>query len=220
MQVVLLQTPAPPGKLSFAHGLPCEIGTTMQKAVADIIADPKTSAPAAGVAFPVLIALSFCHMLNDMMQSLISALYPMLKADFNLDFTQIGLITLTFQLTAALLQPLVGMYTDRRPQPYSLAVGMGSTLVGLVLLSVAHSYPMVLFSAAMVGVGSSVFHPESSRVARAASGGRYGLAQSLFQVGGTPARRSARCWRHWWCCRAGRAPSPGSPAPPCWACSC
>jgi FSR family fosmidomycin resistance protein-like MFS transporter len=161
----------------------------MQKAVADTIAVPGVSSPtsggaAVGVAFPVLIALSFCHLLNDMMQSLISALYPMLKVNYQLDFTQIGLITLTFQLTAALLQPLVGMYTDRRPQPYSLAVGMGSTLVGLVLLSVAHSYAMVLFAAAMVGVGSSVFHPESSRVARAASGGRYGLAQSLFQVGG------------------------------------
>jgi FSR family fosmidomycin resistance protein-like MFS transporter len=172
----------------------------MQKAVADTIADRPiadiaqpslTPAPAAvsaptatGAVFPVLIALSFCHMLNDMMQSLISALYPMLKADFHLDFTQIGLITLTFQLTAALLQPLVGMYTDRRPQPYSLAVGMGSTLIGLVLLSMAHSYAMVVFAAGMVGVGSSVFHPESSRVARAASGGRYGLAQSLFQVGG------------------------------------
>ncbi len=135
-------------------------------------------------AFPVILALSFCHMLNDMMQSLISALYPMLKADFHLDFAQIGLLTLSFQLTASLLQPLVGLYTDRKPQPYSLAVGMGSTLVGLVLLAQAHSFGMLVFAASLVGVGSSVFHPESSRVARLASGGRYGLAQSLFQVGG------------------------------------
>lgn len=133
---------------------------------------------------PVLISLGFCHMLNDLMQSLIPALYPMLKQQFDLDFTQIGLITLSFQLTASLLQPTVGIYTDRRPQPYSLAVGMGATLIGLVLLSLAHNYAMVVFSAGMVGVGSAVFHPEASRVARMASGGRYGFAQSLFQVGG------------------------------------
>ena len=119
-----------------------------------------------------------------MMQSLISALFPMIKSDFNLDYAQVGLITLAFQLTASLLQPLVGTITDRKPMPYSLGIGMGSTLIGLVLLSRAHSYGGLIFSAAMVGVGSAVFHPESSRVARAASGGRYGLAQSLFQVGG------------------------------------
>ena len=145
---------------------------------------PMPAAPAVRTTFPVLIALSFCHLLNDMMQSLISALYPMLKEDFALDFAQIGLITLTFQLTASLLQPAVGMATDRTPRPFSLAIGMGSTLVGLLLLSQAHSYAMILFSAALVGIGSAVFHPESSRVARLASGGRYGLAQSLFQVGG------------------------------------
>jgi FSR family fosmidomycin resistance protein-like MFS transporter len=145
---------------------------------------PAAAAPAVGTTFPVLIALSFCHLLNDMMQSLISALYPMLKEDFALDFAQIGLITLTFQLTASLLQPAVGMATDRNPRPFSLAIGMGSTLIGLLLLSQAHSYPMILFSAGLVGIGSAVFHPESSRVARLASGGRYGLAQSLFQVGG------------------------------------
>ena len=155
----------------------------MQKA---IVADAAESAlPAATDAvLPVLISLSFCHMLNDLMQSLIPALYPMLKQQFNLDFTQVGLITLSFQLTASLLQPTIGVYTDRRPQPYSLAVGMGATLIGLVLLSLAHNYAMVVFSAAMVGVGSAVFHPEASRVARMASGGRYGFAQSLFQVGG------------------------------------
>lgn len=159
----------------------------MQKLVADTLQATPTvpaQAPVTRTVFPVLLALSFCHMLNDMMQSLISALYPMLKADFHLDFAQIGLLTLAFQLTASLLQPLVGLYTDRKPMPFSLAAGMASTLVGLVLLSRAHTYPMLVFAAAMVGIGSAVFHPESSRVARMASGGRYGLAQSLFQVGG------------------------------------
>jgi FSR family fosmidomycin resistance protein-like MFS transporter len=119
-----------------------------------------------------------------MMQSLIPALYPVFKQSFGLDFAQVGLITLTFQLTASLLQPMVGLFTDRRPMPFSLATGMGSTLIGLLLLSQAHSFAMLLFSAGLVGIGSSIFHPESSRVARLASGGRYGLAQSLFQVGG------------------------------------
>ena len=158
----------------------------MQNSVADaatIEAAPAIRAPSLTV-FPILFALSFCHLLNDMMQSLISALFPMIKSDFNLDYAQVGLITLAFQLTASLLQPLVGTITDRKPMPYSLGIGMGSTLIGLVLLSRAHSYGGLIFSAAMVGVGSAVFHPESSRVARAASGGRYGLAQSLFQVGG------------------------------------
>lgn len=135
-------------------------------------------------ALAVLVAISFCHMLNDTMQSLLLSIYPMLKQSYGLDFGQIGLITLTFQVTASLLQPLIGLYTDRRPQPYALAVGMTSTLFGLILLSYASSYPMLLLAAAMVGTGSSVFHPESSRVARLASGGRHGLAQSLFQVGG------------------------------------
>ena len=134
--------------------------------------------------FPILISLGFCHMLNDLMQSLIPALYPMLKAQLQLDFTQIGLITLAFQLTASLLQPTIGIYTDRKPQPYSLAIGMGSTLLGLILLSVASDYATVLIAAALVGTGSAVFHPEASRVARLASGGRYGVAQALFQVGG------------------------------------
>ncbi|MBI2254324.1 MAG: MFS transporter [Proteobacteria bacterium] len=132
----------------------------------------------------VLLTISFCHMLNDMMQSLILAIYPMLKASFSLSFGQIGLITLTFQITASLLQPLIGMYTDRSPKNFSLSVGMTFTLAGLLLLAFASSYPMVLVAAAMVGMGSSVFHPESSRIARLASGGRHGFAQSLFQVGG------------------------------------
>lgn len=123
-------------------------------------------------------------MLNDMLQSVIPAIYPILKTSFSLDFGQIGLITLTSQLTASLLQPLVGMYTDRRPTPYSLPTGMGFTLCGLLLLAFAPGFPGVLVAVAMTGVGSSVFHPESSRVARMASGGQHGLAQSLFQVGG------------------------------------
>jgi FSR family fosmidomycin resistance protein-like MFS transporter len=134
--------------------------------------------------FSVLGALSFSHFLNDMMQSLILAIYPLLKSNFALSFTQIGLITLTYQITASLLQPIVGLYTDRHPKPYSLSIGMGFTFVGMVLLSIAPSYEAVLFAAALVGTGSSVFHPESSRVARMASGGKHGLAQSVFQVGG------------------------------------
>jgi FSR family fosmidomycin resistance protein-like MFS transporter len=155
----------------------------MQKAVTEIHV-PHGRSIAETTIVPVLVALGFCHMINDMMQSLLAALYPMIKAEFHLDFSQIGLITLTFQLTASLLQPLVGLYTDRRPQPFSLAAGMGSTLIGLLLLAFANTYPALLLAAAMVGVGSSVFHPEASRVARLASGGRYGLAQSMFQVGG------------------------------------
>ncbi len=135
-------------------------------------------------AFTVLGAISFCHLLNDMMQSLLPALYPTLKQTFGLSFGQVGLITLTFQCTASLLQPLIGHYTDRRPMPYSLTVGMGFSLIGLLLLSIARSFPALLAAAGMVGLGSAIFHPESSRVARMASGGRHGFAQSLFQVGG------------------------------------
>jgi FSR family fosmidomycin resistance protein-like MFS transporter len=135
-------------------------------------------------AVPVLLAISFCHLLNDMMQALLPAMYPMLKAGFHLDFGQIGLITLTFQLTASLLQPVIGLYTDHHPKPYSLMAGMGFTLVGLLCLSLTGSFAGLLVAAGLVGLGSAVFHPESSRVARMASGGRHGLAQSLFQVGG------------------------------------
>jgi MFS transporter, FSR family, fosmidomycin resistance protein len=135
-------------------------------------------------AFIVIFAVSFCHLLNDVMQSLLAALYPMLKADYGLDFWQIGLLTMAFQVTASLLQPAVGLYTDKHPLPYSLPFGMGSTLLGLVLLATASSYPLLLMGAAFIGFGSAVFHPESSRVARLASGGRFGMAQSVFQVGG------------------------------------
>jgi FSR family fosmidomycin resistance protein-like MFS transporter len=138
----------------------------------------------AATAFSILAAISFCHLLNDMMQSLLPAIYPILKANYGLDFGQIGFLTFTFQVTASLLQPLIGLYTDHRPKPYSLAIGMGFTLAGLVLLSVAESYSGLLLAAALVGSGSAVLHPESSRVARMAAGNQPGLAQSLFQVGG------------------------------------
>jgi FSR family fosmidomycin resistance protein-like MFS transporter len=145
---------------------------------------PQSTVTANGTTFAVILSLSFCHLLNDMMQSLVPALYPILKDSYALSFGQVGLITLAFQCTASMLQPLVGMYTDRKPQPYSLMVGMGFTLVGLLLMSQANTYPLILLAAALIGMGSSVFHPEASRVARMAAGGRYGLAQSLFQVGG------------------------------------
>ncbi len=138
----------------------------------------------ATTAFSILAAISFCHLLNDMMQSLLPAIYPILKANYGLDFGQIGLLTFTFQFTASLLQPVVGAYTDRRPKPYSLATGMAFTFAGLFLLARAASYPLLLVGAGLIGVGSSVLHPESSRVARMAAGNRPGLAQALFQVGG------------------------------------
>ncbi len=132
----------------------------------------------------ILLAISFAHLLNDMMQSLLPAIYPVLKQNYGLSFTQVGLLTFTFQAAASLFQPVVGYYTDKRSMPYSLPVGMGFTLLGLGWLSLAHSFPELLLAAALIGLGSSVFHPESSRVARMASGGRHGLAQSVFQVGG------------------------------------
>ena len=140
--------------------------------------------PVTDTAYKVIAAISFAHLLNDMMQSLMIAIYPMIKQGLQLNFSQIGLITLTYQVTASLLQPLIGLYTDKRPQPYSLPAGMAFTFVGLLLLAVADTFPLVLLAAALVGMGSSVFHPESSRVARLAAGRRPGLAQSLFQVGG------------------------------------
>jgi FSR family fosmidomycin resistance protein-like MFS transporter len=148
------------------------------------LASSNTLSRAEGTRYRVLGAISFSHFLNDMIQSLILAIYPLLKGNFHLSFAQIGLITLTYQITASLLQPAVGLYTDKHPQPYSLVVGMGSTLTGLVLLAMAPSYGWLLLAAALVGTGSSIFHPESSRVARMASGGKHGLAQSIFQVGG------------------------------------
>ena len=134
--------------------------------------------------FPVLFALSFSHLLNDTLQSLIPSIYPIIKSNYELTFSQIGLITLTFQFAASLFQPLVGLYTDKKPQPYSLAIGMTFTLTGLAFLSFANHFYFILISVALIGTGSSIFHPESSRMANAASGGRRGLAQSVFQVGG------------------------------------
>ena len=132
----------------------------------------------------ILVALSASHMMNDVMQSLVPSVYPILKAGYGLDYGQIGLITMAFQLTASLLQPLVGLYTDRHPTPYSLAIGMGCTLVGLLCLAMAPNFVAIVGAAGLVGIGSSIFHPEASRVARLASGGRHGFAQSLFQMGG------------------------------------
>jgi len=142
-------------------------------------------AAAAGPAYVVLAGISFSHFLNDTMQSLIASVYPILKDNYALDFAQIGMITLAFQFTASLLQPVVGHYTDKKAQPYSLSIGMASTFIGLLLLSAAHQYLVILIAAALVGLGSAVFHPESARIARLASGGRYGFAQSVFQLGGS-----------------------------------
>ncbi|HEY8129222.1 MAG TPA: MFS transporter [Hyphomicrobium sp.] len=141
-------------------------------------------APVATASLAILLAVSFCHLLNDVMQSLLAAIYPMLKHDYGLDFWQIGLLTMAFQVTASLLQPFIGHFTDKRPVPYSTSIGMGSTFVGLILLAYANSYAGLLVGAACVGIGSAIFHPESSRIARLASGGRHGFAQSLFQLGG------------------------------------
>ena len=141
-------------------------------------------AQADNTVYAVILAVSFCHLVNDVMQSLLAAIYPMLKVDYGLEFWQIGLLTMMFQVTASLLQPWIGHYTDKRPMPYSLPVGMTSTMCGVITLAYAHSYPVLLLGAGLIGIGSAIFHPESSRVARLASGGRFGFAQSTFQVGG------------------------------------
>jgi MFS transporter, FSR family, fosmidomycin resistance protein len=151
---------------------------------APVVAPGIAAKSATGPAYLVLGGISFSHFLNDTMQSLIPSVYPILKQNYALDFAQIGMITLAFQVTASLLQPVVGYVTDKKAQPFSLAIGMGFTFVGLLLLSVAHVYGMILVSAGLVGLGSAVFHPESARIARMASGGRYGFAQAVFQVGG------------------------------------
>ncbi|NQX37652.1 MFS transporter, FSR family, fosmidomycin resistance protein [Pedobacter steynii] len=145
---------------------------------------PSTGKMVENTVFPILFAISFSHLLNDTIQSLIPAIYPVIKESYHLSFSQIGLITLTFQMAASLFQPFVGMYTDKKPQPYSLAIGMGFTLLGLVILSLSTGFYMMLASVALIGTGSSIFHPEASRMAHAASGGRRGLAQSIFQLGG------------------------------------
>jgi len=153
--------------------------------VPDVTSGSSVNAAATAPAYVVLGGISLSHFLNDTMQSLIPSVYPILKASYALDFAQIGLITLAFQFTASLLQPVVGHFTDRKAQPFSLAIGMGFTFFGLLLLSVAQQYIIILAAAALVGLGSAVFHPESARIARLASGGRYGFAQSVFQVGGS-----------------------------------
>ncbi|GAB1716875.1 MAG: major facilitator superfamily MFS_1 [Nitrobacter sp.] len=158
--------------------------TSEETLVAPVVVPAIAEKVAAGPAYLVLGGISFSHFLNDTMQSLIPSVYPILKENYALDFAQIGMITLAFQVTASLLQPVVGYVTDKKAQPFSLAIGMGSTFVGLLLLSVAHVYGMILVAAGLVGLGSAVFHPESSRIARMASGGRYGYAQAVFQVGG------------------------------------
>jgi MFS transporter, FSR family, fosmidomycin resistance protein len=169
---------------SALAGASAGTGTASSAATSASSATAQPVAKVQRTVYSVLGAISFSHLLNDMIQSLILAIYPMLKDNFSLSFGQIGLITLTYQITASLLQPLIGIYTDKHPKPYSLPVGMGFTLSGLLLMSVAANFGVLLIAAALVGCGSSVFHPESSRVARMASGGRHGLAQSLFQVGG------------------------------------
>ncbi|ALL07688.1 Fosmidomycin resistance protein [Pedobacter sp. PACM 27299] len=145
---------------------------------------PSTGKMVENTVFPILFAISFSHLLNDTIQSLIPAIYPVIKESYKLSFSQIGLITLMFQMAASIFQPFVGMYTDKKPQPYSLAIGMGFTLIGLVTLSLSNGFYMMLISVALIGTGSSIFHPEASRMAHAASGGRRGLAQSIFQLGG------------------------------------
>ena len=149
-----------------------------------VAASPSAHTIAGKTTLSIIIAVSACHLINDVMQSLLSAIYPILKDNYGLDYVQIGLLTLTFQCVASLLQPMIGIYTDKRPLPYSLPVGMASSLVGLIILGFAQTYWLLIVGSAFVGLGSAIFHPESSRVARLASGGRHGLAQSLFQVGG------------------------------------
>jgi FSR family fosmidomycin resistance protein-like MFS transporter len=149
-----------------------------------LVSQASVQAAAGRTVFPILVAIAFSHLLNDTVQSLIPAIYPLVKESFQLNYAQIGLITLTFQLTASILQPLVGMWTDKRPQPFALVAGMGSTLLGLVILSQASSFAMIIGAVAFVGVGSSIFHPEASRMAYMAAGGRRALAQSVFQLGG------------------------------------
>ena len=185
---------------------------------------PSETPPCLGTApeatFSIVLALSFAHLLNDMMQSLLPAIYPLIKDAYGLDFGQIGLITLAFQLTASLLQPVVGMVTDRRPQPYSLVVGMGSTLVGLIVLAHAGSYAMLLVGAVLIGTGSSIFHPESTRMARLASGGRQGSPNRCSRSAARRAKRSGHSLQPSSSCRVGSQASPGSRSSRCWRWCC
>jgi FSR family fosmidomycin resistance protein-like MFS transporter len=170
----------------------------------------RTGLATRGTAVAVLAGISLSHLLNDTVQALVPAIYPMLKAAFSLSFAQVGLMTLAQQLTASVLQPLVGLYTDRRPMPYSLVIGMAFTLVGLLLLAAAPTFGIILAAALLMGIGSAVFHPESSRVARMASGGRHGWRNRCFRWAATSARRSVHCWAPSSCCRAGSGASRGA----------
>ncbi|MDR2983101.1 MAG: MFS transporter [Puniceicoccales bacterium] len=152
--------------------------------MADDVNQPTRTNSSESTAMTVLFALSFSHMLNDTLQSLIPAIYPVIKESYHLSYAQIGMITLVSQLSGSILQPVVGIVTDRHPMPWSLAVGMGASLIGVIMLGLASNYGMILLAVGITGIGSSIFHPESSRIARLASGGKHGLAQSLFQVGG------------------------------------
>jgi MFS transporter, FSR family, fosmidomycin resistance protein len=152
--------------------------------VSETVEAPGPAPSAARTLFPILAAVSVCHMLNDMVQSLLPSIYPILKSTFKLNFSQVGLLSLTYQVVASLLQPFIGMYTDRRPVPFALAFGMCFTLTGIVLVAIVPTFGLLLLAAAVVGAGSAIFHPESSRIARIASGGQHGFAQSVFKVGG------------------------------------
>ncbi len=171
------------GAIRIAVGCPAGLSFSGPKKLTSTVSAP-AGAVASKTTLSIILAVSVCHLINDVMQSLLSAIYPILKESYGLDYVQIGLLTLTFQCVASLLQPAIGMYTDKRPLPYSLPVGMASSLIGLIVLGFAQSYWLLLLGSAFVGLGSAIFHPESSRVARLASGGRHGLAQALFQVGG------------------------------------
>ena len=178
-----------------------------------------TRASAGGAAFVILGAITFCHLLNDVMQALLPAIYPMLKSGFALSFGQIGLLTLIFQVTASLLQPMVGLYTDRRPQPYSLPLGMACSLIGMITLAYAPNFPALLAGAALLGIGSSIFHPESSRLARLASGGAHVSPSLFFKLAAMSAVHSDRCWLHSLSCRTDVKVSPGLPWWRFWGCA-
>lgn len=166
------------------HRHPCANSSTMPIPSAAVAADATPVPPSQGFAFRIVGAAAFAHLLNDLIQALLPSVYPMLKTQFSLSFGQIGGIALAYQVTASLLQPWIGLYTDKHPKPYLLPAGMTMTLAGIAMLSLAGSYPMLIVAACVVGIGSATFHPEASRVARMASGGRFGTAQSTFQVGG------------------------------------
>jgi FSR family fosmidomycin resistance protein-like MFS transporter len=158
--------------------------TTATPPIPTAMSAPVPAPAATKAVFRILAAVSVCHMLNDMVQSLLPSIYPILKNEFRLNFSQVGLLSLIYQVVASLLQPFIGLYTDRRPMPYALAVGMCFTLAGIVMLALAPTFGLLLMAAAVIGAGSAIFHPESSRIARIASGGQHGFAQSFFQVGG------------------------------------